>query len=1051
MFSKFFITRPVFATVCALVILLVGLVSIPTLPLAQFPELAPPQVQVTSNYVGASAQVVESAVTTPIESKINGVEGMRYIQSNSGSDGTSTITVTFDVGRDKDLAAVDVQNRVNTALASLPTEVKNTGVTITKTTPAIVMAVGFHSSDGSLSATFISNYLAIYVVDALKRLPGVGEVIIFGERRYAMRLWLDPAKLAARGLTATDVVNALREQNAQIVSGQLGQPPSPPGQTFQISVRALGRLTDPGQFERLVIRSGADGSLITLKDVGRAELGAESYSQQLRFDGHEGVGLGIFQLADANALDIEQQARATLERLSRQFPSSLQYTVAFNPTVAVRDSIREVLITLVEAILIVILVIFLFLQDWRTTLIPAITIPVSLIGTFAFINAFGFSINTLTLFGIVLATGLVVDDAIVVVENIARNLAGRKCGSREAAEVAMGEVSGAVVATSLVLIAVFVPVAFMPGTAGRLYMQFSLTIAFAVTISMFNALTLSPALAALFMCPPPDRPFVLFRWFNRGFERVNEGYRRTLGKMLNHLRWVALAFAGGLALTFLVFRSVPMGFVPDEDLNYIITQIQTPPGASLQYTTGVVKQVEGILRKRKEVSHIFSVLGFSFTGGGSNRAVIFSALTPLAERKGDEHSAMAVVAGLRPELLSLSGGIVVPFLPPPIQGQGSTGGFTFELTDQGNAGFEALVATQRQLTAEATRTGKIAALFSTFTVDDPQFVLSIDREKTKSVGIPLSQVGDALGVYMGAAYVNDFDFNNRSYRVYAQADAASRTQPDDIGELYVRGSSGNPVPLQGLVRLERSTAPPVITHFNLFRSVELLGAAAPGVSSGDAISAMDAAASRVLPAQMGYEWAGLSWEEVRTGGRTLIIFLLAILFVYLTLSAQYESFALPVVIILAVPLGLLGALGAQKLRGLVNDVYCQIGLVMLIGLASKNAILIVEFAEQLRARGRTEVEAVIEATQLRLRPILMTSFAFILGMLPLVFASGAGAHSRRSLGTAVAGGLFIATLLNLFFTPALYLMMRRGLARLRRKEPPEPEPAPVPQPEGARA
>jgi HAE1 family hydrophobic/amphiphilic exporter-1 len=1045
MFVDFFIARPVFATVCALLIVLVGAVCIPTLPLAQFPELAAPQVQVSSTYVGASAQVVEAAVTTPIESQINGVEGMRYMQSNSGSDGSSTITVTFDVDRNKDLAAVDVQNRVNTALASLPTEVKNTGVTVTKTTPAIVMAAGFYSRDGSLSAPFISNYLAINVVDAIKRLAGVGDVRIFGERRYAMRLWLDPARLAARGLTATDVVAALREQNAQIAPGQVGQPPSPPGQTYQISVRAMGRLTEPRQFEEIVIGTGSNGSVVTLRDVGRAELGAESYAQQLRFDQRDAVGIGIFQLPDANALQIEAEARAVLARLSRQFPPSLEYQIAFNPTVAVRDSIREVIKTLAEAIIIVILVIFLFLQDWRTTLIPAITIPVSLIGTFGFIKAFGFSINTLTLFGIVLATGLVVDDAIVVVENIARNLNERRGQPRAAAAAAMAEVASAVIATSLVLIAVFVPVAFTPGTVGRLYKQFSLTIAFSVAISMFNALTLSPALAALLMRTTGERRFVLFRGFNRGFERINHGYRRAVTWTVGHLRWVGLAFAGGLALTYLVLRSVPSGFVPDEDLNYFITQIQTPAGASLAYTTDVARQVEDVLRSRPEVSHIFSVIGFSFTGNGPNRAVMFSSLTPLAERRGKDQSSMALVGALRPRLLSLPGGVVVPFLPPPIQGQGSTGGFTFEVLDQGGAGFQTLASVKDQLTAEATRSGAIGALFTTFSVDDPQLLLSIDRQKSRSVGVLLSQVSDALGVYMGSTYVNDFDFNNRSYRVFAQAEAQRRANPRNIGELYVRSSSGAVVPLETLVSLERTSAPPVISHFNLFRSVELNGAAVPGVSSGQAIAVMNRTATRVLPAQMGYEWAGLSWEEVRTGGRTVLIFGLALLFVYQTLSAQYESFALPLVIILAVPLALLGALAAQRLRGLVNDVYCQIGLVMLIGLASKNAILIVEFAEQLRARGMSDREAVIEAGHLRLRPILMTSFAFILGVMPLVFASGAGANSRHSLGTAVMGGLLVSTLLNLFFTPALYLMMRRGLDRIRRRAP-----EPTPAAEGAR-
>jgi HAE1 family hydrophobic/amphiphilic exporter-1 len=1040
-FAQFFIRRPVFATVCALLIVLVGIVCIPTLGIAQFPELAPPQVQVTANYVGASSQVVEAAVTTPLEEQINGVEGMRYMQSASGNDGSTLITVTFELGYNKDIAAVDVQNRAQTALASLPTEVKNTGITVTKTTPAIVLAMGFYSEDGSLSREFISNYLSIYVVDAIKRLPGAGDVRIFGERRYAMRLWLDPAKLAARGLTATDVVNALSEQNAQMAPGQVGQPPSPPGQSYQISVRAMGRLTSPAEFDRMVIRSGRDGSQVLLEDVGHAELGAQDYSQDSRFDGRESVGIGVYQLPNANALQLERATVKTLQDLAKQFPPSLKYEIAFNPTAAVRESISEVMVTLIEAIAIVILVIFVFLQDWRSTLIPAITIPVSLIGTFAFVKAFGFSINTLTLFGIVLATGLVVDDAIVVVENIERNLAERRGHPREAAEAAMSEVSGAVIATSLVLVAVFVPVSFMPGTTGRMYQQFALTIAFAISISAFNALSLSPALAALLMQPPGEESrierFVLFRWFNHGFDAFTRGYQNALRRMLGRLGWVGLAFVAGLFATWLVVRSVPTGFVPDEDLNYFITQIQAPAGASLDYTVDIGKQVQKIARSREEVAHVFAISGFGFLGNRPNGGVVFTLLKPVGERKGSKHSSASVVDELRGRMLAMPGAIVLPFLPPPIQGVGSTGGFTFEVLDQADNGFVALADTARELTAEATRSHVVAGIFSGFTIDDPQLVLTVDREKSKSIGVPISSVNDALTVYMGSRYVNDFDFNNRSYRVYAQAEPLVRGEPRDIGRLYVRSAQDGLLPLENLVRLEPTTAPAVITHFNLFRSIELNGAQAPGVSTGQAIAEMDGAAKKVLGPGMGHEWAGLSWDEVRAGSTALIIFALALLFVYLVLSAQYESFTLPLVILLAVPLALLGALGAQKLRGLVNDIYCQIGLVMLIGLASKNAILIVEFAEQLRAQGRSDLDAVVEASRLRVRPILMTSIAFILGVLPLVFASGSGAMGRRSLGTAVAGGLLLSTLLNLFFTPALYLMMRSLLRRLRRHPAPE--------------
>ena len=1046
MFVDFFIRRPVFASVTAILIVLIGAVAIPTLPIALYPQLAPPQVQVLSNYIGANAQVVESAVTTPLEQQINGVEGMRYMTSTSGSDGTSNITITFDVGRDQDLAAVDVQNRVNTALPRLPAEVRNTGVQIIKTTPAIVIAAGFYSEDGSLSNIFISNYLDIYVRDAIKRIPGAAEVRIFGERRYAMRLWLDPVRLAARQLTASDVVAALREQNAIIAPGQLGKPPAPGNQTFQISVHAAGRFTDPREFEHLVLKRSDDGrALVELADVGRAELGAEDYSLDLRFDGRDAVGIGVFQLPNANALDLEAAVRAELTRLSASFPPSMRYKIAFNPTAAVRDSIDEVLKTLAEAIVLVILVIFLFLQDGRATVIPAVTIPVSLIGTFAFVKAFDFSINTLTLFGIVLATGLVVDDAIVVVENIARNL-GEGGSAVEASERAMKEVTGAVVATSLVLIAVFVPVAFLPGTTGRLYKQFSLTIAFSVAISAFNALTLSPSLAALIMRAPRERRFVLFRWFNRGFGAVHDGYRHVLQRWLGRAGLAAGAFALGLVATVLVFRSVPSAFVPDEDQSYFIIQVLGPQGASLDYMRGVAKQIEGALRSSPDVQDMFVVTGFNFTGNGANRGVVFVNMQPIGERKGRAHSAMGVVAEMQRKLGGIPGAIVVPFLPPSIPGVGATGGFTFELVDRGgNVDIAPLAEASGRITGEALKTGSVRGLFSTFSSDDPQLEVTIDREKAKSVGVPLNQINDALGVFLGSSYVNDFDFNNRSYRVYAQAAASFRDQPRSIGQYYVRAqplagglagtaSVGSLTPLDNLVRLHYGTAPPVISHYNLFRSIELNGTPAPGVSSGQAIQAMEQAAARVLPGDIGYEWSGLSWEEVRTGRQSLIIFALGLAFVFLVLSAQYESFALPLVIILAVPLALLGALLAQKLRGNANDVFAQIGLLMLIGLASKNAILIVEFAEQLRqGRGISAAEAVVEAALLRLRPILMTSFAFLLGVLPLVFASGAGAGARRSLGTAVFGGLLLSTALNLFFTPALYLIMERARERLLRR------------------
>src|SRR6185312_5918182 len=759
-----------------------------------------------------------------------------------------------------------------------------------------------------------------------QRLPGAADVRIFGERKYAMRLWLDPVRLAARGLTAADVVAALREQNAIIAAGQVGRPPAPSGQTFQISVTVAGRLTEPREFEQLVLKRTPDGGLVLLRDVGRAELGAEDYSLNLRFDGRAAVGIGVFQLPGANALQLEAGVRETLARVAQRFPPSLRYEVAFDPTIAVRESISDVLKTLLEAILLVIAVIFLFLQDWRATVIPAITIPVSLVGTFIFIKAFGFSINTLTLFGIVLATGLVVDDAIVVVENISRNLSETdRNDAHGAARRAMSEVAGAVIATSLVLIAVFVPVAFLSGTTGRLYRQFSLTIAFSVAISAFNALTLSPALSALLMRPEHPHRFALFRWFNRGFEGLRARYSRALGWQVHHLRWAGLAFLVGLGVTVLVFRAVPTAFVPDEDQNYFIVQLIGPQGASIEYMTGVARQAETLLKSRNEVGHVFSVLGFNFAGNGANRGVAFVSLKPVSERPGAAHSVQSVIGEMQRKLGGIPGAIVVPFLPPPIQGQGSTGGFTFELLDRsGDTGFEALQQANEQLTAEAMKTGRVGGLFSTFSIDDPQLALTIDREKAKSTGVSIDAIGNTLGIYLGSQYVNDFDFGPRAYRVYAQAGAAYRDQPRDIGELYVRSQTGALVSLDNLVRVKTSAGPPVISHYNLFRSIELNGTPAPGTSSGAAIAAMETAARRALPGDFSFEWSGISWEEVRAGNQGLIIFALGLTVVFLVLAAQYESFTLPFIVILAVPLALLGALAAQALRGLHNDVFCQI-------------------------------------------------------------------------------------------------------------------------------
>jgi HAE1 family hydrophobic/amphiphilic exporter-1 len=1025
LFVDFFIQRPVFATVCALLIILAGAIAIPTLPIAQFPQLAPPQVIVVSNYIGANAQAVESAVTIPLEQSINGVPGMKYITSSSGNDGTSMVIVTFDVSRDVDLAAVDVQNRVNQALGRLPNEVKNTGVIITKQAGGFVVAAGIYSDTAQYDSLFLSNYIDIFLKDAVKRVPGVGDVIIFGERKYAMRLWLDPARMAQRGLTASNVIRALQEQNVQVAAGQIGQPPVREGQDYQISVRAVGRLTETSEFENIILKTGTDGTLVRLKEVGRAELGAEDYGTILRFNGHDTVGLAVTQLPGANALDVDKAVKKELARLSKNFPPGLKYSIAFDTTTVIGQSIQDVLITLLQAIALVIFVIYIFLQDWRSTFIPAITIPVSLIGTFIFVKLLGFSINTLTLFGITLATGLVVDDAIVVIENVERHILEGITEPHNAASVAMKEVAGAVVATSLVLVAVFVPVALFPGTTGILFRQFALTIAFSISISAFNALTLTPSLSAIFLGHHRER--AQGRFFKAFNVLVNAGtsfYVRTVRRVIGWRAAALVVFFALMGITYWLYNHVPRAFIPEDDQGYLVIAVQAPQGASLQYTRDVCAKVEETISHVPEIVGAFTVVGFGFSGNAPNRALMFLDLLPLERRKGAAHSGATVVQKLRGPLMGISGALVIPFNPPAVEGLGNFGGFQYQLEDQGRNSLQTIADTANRLVAQGNGSKELTGLFTGFTANDPQYLVKIDREKAKSLQVPLSQVTDALQVFMGSVYVNDFDFNNRSYRVYVQAESRFRTQPKNIREYYLRSDTGKMIPLDNLIKVEQSSNPQVISHYNLFRSAEIDGSAAPGLSSGQALAAMEVLSKKVLPNGMTYEWSGASLEEIRSGGKAVILFGLGLVFVYLTLAAQYESFVLPFIVLLAVPVALLGALGAQSLRGLQNDVYCQIGLVMLIGLSSKNAILIVEFAEQLRAQGMSIVDAAIEAARIRLRPILMTSLAFILGVVPLVLAQGAGRAGRISVGTTVFGGMIAATTLNLLFIPVLYVLVK---------------------------
>ncbi|WP_224249445.1 efflux RND transporter permease subunit [Hyalangium gracile] len=1040
MFVDFFIRRPIFAAVCSILLTLVGVLAIPTLPISQYPDLAPPQVTVTANYVGASSDVVETAVTIPLEQELNGVEGMRYISSTSSNDGTSNITITFEPTRDLEVAAVDVQNRVSRAAARLPAQVNQTGIVVNKASSQLLMSFGLYSPNGTYDSKFLSNYADVNLKDAIKRVRGVGEVRIFGERKFSMRLWLDPTELARRKLTPQDVQRALQEQNLQVAAGQVGQSPSREDQPYQLAVRARGRLIEPEEFNDIVLQRTNDGRIVRVRDVGHAELGAENYGQMMRFTGYEGVGLGIFQLPTANALDVRDAVTKEMERLSKQFPPGMEYKPGTDTTLAVRASIKEVVRTLIEAIILVILVIFLFLHGWRSVLITAITLPVSLVGTFAFVKLFDFSINTLTLFGLTLATGLVVDDAIVVIENIERLMSEKGLSARQAAREGMKEVSGAVVAISIVLVAVFVPVAFFPGTTGAIYRQFALTIAASVALSTFCALTLTPALSARLLRHGHGPKWIVFRKIDQALDWTKRSYGRALGVLLKRPVLVLLAFFLCVGGTVALFRAVPTGFIPDEDQGYLIISVQGPDGMSLAQTQKVLLQVEDVLRAQPEVTTMFVIGGFSFTGSGPNIATAFVMLKPWEERVGREHSVAGIVERLRGPLGRIGEARVLPFQPPAIRGVGQVGGFQFILEDTSGTGtLDNLGAAVAELVARGNEEGTLRGVFSSFTADSPLLDVEVDRQKAKALGVPIEQIFSTLQLYMGSQYVNDFNYASRTYRVYLQADQQFRDSPSDIGSFYVRSDSGDMIPLESLVKVAPTTSAQVIRHYNLFRSAEINGQGAPGVSSGQALEAMETLAAQHLPPGMTAEWTGISLEQKESGGQTIIIFAMGLVFVFLVLAAQYESFSLPFVVILSVPLAILGALGLQVLRGLANDVFCQVGLVMLVGLASKNAILIVEFAEQLREQGKSALEAAIAAAEVRLRPILMTSIAFLLGVVPLMLATGAGSAARNSLGTAIFGGMLVSTVVNLIFIPGLYVLVQRLRGDARRASADEEE------------
>ena len=1075
---SFFLRRPIFAAVCSLTILIAGLIAIPTLPIAQYPAIAPPVVTVTATYIGASPQAVESSVTTPLEQAINGVEGIRYISSQS-TQGTSTITVTFDRGRNLDSAAADVQTVVQSALGQLPTAVQQTGITVSKNSGSFVMALGLQSDSNQYDSEFLSNYAELNIVNDLKRVTGVSDVLIFGERRYAMRVWLNPLKLSAQGLAVTDVLNALSEQNVQVAAGSIGAAPESPNQPYTMTVNAVGQLSDPSQFANIIVRADPNGGFTKLGDVARIELGAQDYSSFVRFDGNDNVvGLGVIQLPTANALSVAQAVRARLDQLQKSFPPGVHYSVAFDSTTFVQASMKEVVVTLFVAIILVILVIWLFLQDPAATLIPSAVIPISLVGAFFVMAMFGFTINTITLFGLTLATGLVVDDAIVVIENIARYGQEHNIRGIEGAEKAMREVRSAVVASSLVLLAVFVPVSFFPGTTGQVYKQFALTIAASITISLFVALTLTPTLSSMLLKHSPDATTGFFGWFNRRFAAFKAYYGRLLPGLFR-ARWVVLAiFALALVWTGMLFKSTPTGFIPQEDQGYFIVLVQAPEGTSLAGERRIALKAEKIIRDNPDVADVFDVGGFSFAGSAPNRGVMFVLLKPWDQRPGFVHSVTGVLYGPNGVQGKFASQIpeaqIFGFNPPAINGVGSIGGFTFELEDRGNIGFPALMQAVYGYEGLANQPGgPTSQVFTQFRDDSPQIQIDVDRDKAKSIGVSLNDVFNTLETELGSDYVNNFTYLNRAYRVYVQADAPFRSHVSDLQNLFVRSATGGIIPLNGLVTVKQVKGPPTITHYNLYRSIEIDGNAAPGYGTGQAIARMQQIAKQVDPPGVGYEWSGLSLEEIQAGALATLIFLLGLVFTYLVLCAQYESFIDPLIVILAVPAALLGALVFINFRlflghlpmplaiigyitrlanpSLSQDAYAQVGYVMLIGLASKSAILIVEFANQQLKAGATVVEAAFKAAQTRLRPILMTSIAFIIAIFPLVVATGAGSGARQALGTAIFGGMLISTFLNLVITPVLYVVIKRielrGRDRLKesKRAPIDGSAAPAPQ------
>ncbi|AZL69401.1 MULTISPECIES: efflux RND transporter permease subunit [Pseudomonas] len=1051
-FSQFFISRPIFAAVLSLLILIAGAISLFQLPISEYPEVVPPTVVVRANFPGANPKVIGETVAAPLEQAITGVENMLYMSSQSTADGKLTLTITFALGTDLDNAQVQVQNRVTRTQPKLPEEVSRIGITVDKASPNLTMVVHLTSPDKRYDMLYLSNYAILNIKDELARLSGVGDVQLFGMGDYSLRVWLDPNKIASRDLTATDVVTAIREQNRQVAAGALGTQPAPNATAFQLSVNTQGRLVTEEEFEKVIIRSGDNGEITRLKDIARVELGSNQYALRSLLNNNPAVGLPIFQRPGSNAIQISHDVREKMAELKKSFPQGMDFAIAYDPTVFVRGSIEAVVHTLFEALILVVLVVILFLQTWRASIIPLVAVPVSLIGTFAVMHMFGFSLNALSLFGLVLAIGIVVDDAIVVVENVERNI---ELGLEPlpATQKAMSEVTGPIIATALVLCAVFIPAAFISGLTGQFYKQFALTIAISTVISAFNSLTLSPALAAVLLRShnaPKDRVSKaldklfggwLFRPFNRFFEKASHGYVGTVSRVIRGSGIALFLYAGLMVLTWFGFAHTPTGFVPAQDKQYLVAFAQLPDAASLDRTEDVIKRMSDIALKQPGVESTAALPGLSINGftNSTNNGVIFVTLKPFDERKDPSMSAGAIAGALNGKFGEIQEAYMAIFPPPPVQGLGTIGGFRLQIEDRGNLGYDELYKETMNIINKSHGVPELAGLFTSYTVNVPQVDAAIDREKAKTHGVAVSDIFDTLQIYLGSLYANDFNRFGRTYQVNVQAEQQFRLEPEQIGQLKVRNNKGEMIPLATFIKVNDTSGPDRVMHYNGFITAEINGAAAPGYSSGQAEKAIEKLLKEELPNGMTYEWTDLTYQQILSGNTALFVFPLCVLLAFLVLAAQYESWSLPLAVILIVPMTLLSAIAGVIMSGGDNNIFTQIGLIVLVGLACKNAILIVEFAKDKQEEGLDPQAAVLEACRLRLRPILMTSFAFIMGVVPLVLSSGAGAEMRHAMGVAVFSGMLGVTFFGLLLTPVFYVLIRnyveRGEARKAARAP----------------